>query len=56
MIGHRQRLYERFERVGLDEFSDHEKLELLLTLAIERKDCKPIAKCLIKEFKSPTKK
>lgn len=34
--GHRRRLRERFERTGLDGFSEHEIMELLLTYAIPR--------------------
>jgi DNA repair protein RadC len=52
MDGHRQRLYERFEEVGLKGFSEHEKLEILLTLVIARRDCKSIAKNLLKHFGS----
>jgi len=50
--GHRRRLRERFLRVGLDGFADHEALELLLTLAIPRRDVKPHAKRLLREFGS----
>lgn len=49
-IGHRDRLRERFLRHGLDSFPDYEALELLLTLFIPRRDVKPAAKRLIKEF------
>ncbi len=52
MEGHRQRLYQRFEDVGIHGFAEHEKLELLLTLVISRKDCKPLAKALLKKFGS----
>lgn len=54
MDGHRQRLYQRFEEVGIRGFAEHEKLELLLTLVIPRKDCKPLAKDLLKKFGSLT--
>lgn len=50
--GHRQRLKERFLRGGGADMADYEMLELLLTLAIPRKDTKPLAKALIKEFGS----
>lgn len=50
--GHRQRLRERFERSGLKGFSDHEVLELLLTLCIPRKDVKEPAKALMARFGS----
>ena len=51
-IGHRQRLKERFLRGQGADMPDYEMLELLLTLAIPRKDTKPLAKALIKEFGS----
>jgi len=50
--GHRQRLRERFVRGGLDGFADYEVVELLLTLAIPRRDVKRQAKALIKKFGS----
>ena len=49
-IGHRQRLKERFKLGGGQDMADYEMLELLLTLAIPRKDTKPLAKALVKEF------
>jgi DNA repair protein RadC len=48
--GHRNRLRERFFRHGLDGFHDYEVVELLLTLATPRKDCKPAAKAAMKKF------
>lgn len=51
-IGHRQRLKERFKLGGGGDMADYEMLELLLTLAIPRKDAKPLAKALVKEFGS----
>ena len=51
-LGHRQRLRERFLKAGFAGFADHETLELLLTLAIPRRDTKPIAKCLLDRFGS----
>mgnify|MGYP002570332269 FL=1 len=51
-IGHRQRLKERFKIGGGGDMADYEMLELLLTLAIPRKDTKPLAKALVKEFGS----
>lgn len=50
--GHRQRLRQRFVRSGLDGFADYEVVELLLTLAIPRRDVKRQAKALIKKFGS----
>ena len=51
-IGHCQRLKERFKLGGGGDMADYEMLELLLTLAIPRKDTKPLAKALVKEFGS----
>ena len=38
--GHRKRLRERFLKTGFDGFQDYEIVELLLTLATPRRDCK----------------
>ena len=51
-IGHRQRLKERFLRAKGSDMADYEAIELLLTYAIPRRDVKPLAKNLIKEFES----
>ena len=48
--GHRKRLREKFLASGLNGFHDYEVVELLLTLATPRKDCKGEAKALIKRF------
>ncbi len=50
--GHRQRLREKFLKSGLAGFHDYEMIELLLTLATPRKDCKDAAKAALKKFKS----
>ena len=50
--GHRQRLRERFLKSGLDGFHDYEVIELLLTLATPRKDCKDAAKAALGRFKT----
>lgn len=50
--GHRERIRERFLREGLDSFSQHEVLELLLTYAIPQKDVNPLAHALIDQFGS----
>ena len=50
--GHRQRLRERFMAAGLDGFHDYEVIELLLTLATPRKDCKQAAKQALERFDS----
>ena len=50
--GHRARLREKFLSSGLDGFHDYEVIELLLTLATPRKDCKEQAKAALKRFKT----
>jgi len=50
--GHRKRLRQRFLEAGLDGFLDYEVIELLLTLATPRKDCKAAAKLSLKKFKT----
>jgi DNA repair protein RadC len=50
--GHRQRLREKFLASGLEGFHDYEIVELLLTLATPRKDCKDAAKAAMKRFKT----
>jgi len=52
LVGHRQRLRERFLKSGLSGLAEYETLELLLTYAILRKDVKPIAKRLVAQFKT----
>lgn len=50
--GHRERLRERYIRSGLDDFADHEVMELLLTYAIPRVDVNEQAHALINRFGS----
>lgn len=50
--GHRQRLKARFRAEGLDHFSEHEVLELLLFYGIPRQDTNPIAHALLAHFGS----
>ena len=50
--GHRDRLRQRFLNGGGDALPDYELLELLLFSALPRRDTKPLAKQLIKEFGS----
>lgn len=50
--GHRRRLRERFKKNGLESFQDYEAVELLLTLAISRKDVKIPAKLALEKFGS----
>ncbi len=50
--GHRQRLRQRFLKVGLDGLRDYEIIELLLTLGTPRRDCEQPARDLLTEFGS----
>lgn len=50
--GHRERLRARYARSGLDDFADHEVLELLLTYAIPRIDVNEPAHDLVNRFGS----
>lgn len=50
--GHRERLRKRFLASGLEGFSDHEVLELLLCYAIPRRDVNDMAHALIDRFGS----
>jgi DNA repair protein RadC len=48
--GHRARLRKRLFEGGPDALHDHELVEYLLALAIPRRDTKPLAKKLLREF------
>lgn len=48
--GHRDRLRERFMSAGADALPEYELLELLLFMAIPRRDTKELAKDLLAEF------
>lgn len=50
--GHRQRVKEKYLSHGLDAFSDHEALELLLFSTIPRSNTNPIGHALMKRFGS----
>jgi DNA repair protein RadC len=50
--GHRKRLREKFLSSGLKGFHDYEVIELLLTLATPRRDCKDSAKAALAKFRS----
>ena len=50
--GHRRRLRERFSRAGLSGLQDYEAVELVLSYAIPRRDVKPLAKALLRDFGS----
>ncbi len=48
--GHRARLRDRLLSTGGDGLADYEIVEYLLALAIPRRDTKPLAKALLREF------
>ena len=48
--GHRKRLKERFIKEGIEQFQQHEIIELLLYYAIPRKDTNVLAHKLIEKF------
>lgn len=50
--GHRSRLKEKYLKNGINGFLDYEILELFLTYASPRKDCKQKAKELLTKFKN----
>lgn len=50
--GHRQRLKSRFRQEGLDNFDEHQVLELLLFYCIPQKDTNPLAHELMARFGS----
>ncbi len=50
--GHRDRLRERFLNSGPEALADYELLELVLFMALPRRDTKPIAKALLERFGS----
>lgn len=50
--GHRQRMRERFLSHGLDNFDDHNVLELLLFYALPRQDTNRLAHRLVERFGS----
>jgi DNA repair protein RadC len=50
--GHRARLRQRLMTAGADALADYELLEMVLFLALPRRDTKPIARALIDRFGS----
>ncbi|MHA6766388.1 RadC family protein [Sphingobium ummariense] len=48
--GHRARLRQKLAISGGEALHDHELIEYLLALAIPRRDTKPLAKALLREF------
>ncbi len=50
--GHRARMRQRLMTAGPDAVADHEMLEMILFLALPRRDTKPIARLLLARFAS----
>jgi DNA repair protein RadC len=50
--GHRARMRARLLTAGPDALADHELLEMVLFLALPRRDTKPIARALLSQFGS----
>jgi DNA repair protein RadC len=50
--GHRARIRARLLTAGPDALADHEMLEMMLFLALPRRDTKPIARALLARFSS----
>jgi DNA repair protein RadC len=48
--GHRVRMRQRLLKAGPDALADHEMLEMMLFIALPRRDTKPIAKALLVRF------
>jgi len=51
-LGHRDRMRQRLLGAGPDALADHELLEMLLFIALPRRDTKPIARALLTRFGS----
>ena len=51
-LGHRQRLRDRAEAIGLENLRPHEVIELILFYAVPRADMSPVARKLIEAFGS----
>jgi DNA repair protein RadC len=50
VAGHRERLRQKFLKYGLEKLTDEEIVELLLTLATPRRDCKKTARETLRRF------
>jgi DNA repair protein RadC len=50
--GHRARMRQRLLKSGPDSLADHEMLEMILFIALPRRDTKPIARELLTRFRS----
>jgi DNA repair protein RadC len=49
--GHRERMRARLLRAGPEALADHEMLEMVLFLALPRRDTKPLARALLSRFR-----
>ena len=50
--GHRARMRQRLLKAGPDALADHEMLEMILFIALPRRDTKPIARELLTRFRT----
>ena len=50
--GHRDRMRTRLLKAGPEALADHEMLEMVLFLALPRRDTKPLARALLTRFRS----
>ena len=50
--GHRTRMRQRLLKAGPDALADYEMLEMILYMALPRRDTKPIARALLTRFRS----
>jgi DNA repair protein RadC len=50
--GHRERMRTRLLKAGPEALADHEMLEMVLFLALPRRDTKPLARALLARFRS----
>jgi DNA repair protein RadC len=50
--GHRLRMRQRLLQAGPDSLADHEMLEMILFLALPRRDTKPVARALLARFRT----
>jgi DNA repair protein RadC len=50
--GHRLRMRQRLLKAGPESLADHEMLEMILFIALPRRDTKPIARALLERFRT----
>src|ERR1700753_1102381 len=50
--GHRARMRQRLLKAGPDALADHEMLEMILFIALPRRDTKPLGRALLSRFRS----